>query len=98
MLSTKTQNRLRALARLRRRASGSPRRVHYFHQVDDPYSHLAAQCLERMLKNYNVHLRVHLVGGAGSGLELSPERQDLAIRDCAEIARHFETEFPAVPM
>jgi len=33
----------RGAAELRRRVRGEPRRLHYFHQVDDPYRHLTAQ-------------------------------------------------------
>ena len=31
-----------------------PHRVLYFHQVDDPYSALAASCLERFAQRYDV--------------------------------------------
>src|SRR4051812_18715275 len=35
----------RALAGFKRRLSGAPAQVHYFHQTDDPYSHLMLQVL-----------------------------------------------------
>src|ERR1044071_5791136 len=44
----------RIAAEARRRKEGRPHEVHYFHQFDDPYSHLAAQVLRRFLKRYDV--------------------------------------------
>ncbi|MXW49400.1 MAG: 2-hydroxychromene-2-carboxylate dehydrogenase, partial [Gammaproteobacteria bacterium] len=42
----------RRRARLRRRLSGEAQAVHYFHQVDDPYSHLAVQKLDALKAAY----------------------------------------------
>lgn len=94
MLSTKTQNRLRALARLRRRASGSPRRVHYFHQVDDPYSHLASQVLGQLAERYDIELVVRLVGPPADAA--TPDRERLIAYsrfDAACIAEPFGLKF-----
>jgi 2-hydroxychromene-2-carboxylate isomerase len=49
--------------------------VHYFHQVDDPYSHLAAQLLEPLLERYDIDLDVHLVGPPPDSA--APERERL---------------------
>ena len=38
----------RRRARLKRRLTGQAPVVHYFHQVDDPYSHLAVQKLDAL--------------------------------------------------
>jgi len=46
----------------RRRARGAPHVLHYFHQVDDPYSALAASALPRLLQRYRIELVPHLVG------------------------------------
>ena len=40
---------------------GEPHEVHYFHQVDDGYSHLTAQLLMPLLTRYDIELRCHLV-------------------------------------
>ena len=40
---------------------GTPHQVHYFHQVDDGYSHLAAQLLMPLLARYDIELHCHLV-------------------------------------
>jgi len=39
----------------------APHEVHYFHQVDDGYSHLTAQLLMPLLARYDIELRCHLV-------------------------------------
>ena len=64
------------IAEWRRRLGGAPHRIAYFHQVDDPYSHLAAQCLDRLVETYQVEITPHLVG-PGSPRDL-PEPQLLA--------------------
>ena len=37
-----------------RQLRGAPHRVHYFHEIGDPYSHLAAQTLRSLLIAANV--------------------------------------------
>ncbi|MEZ5938252.1 MAG: DsbA family protein [Hyphomonadaceae bacterium] len=49
-------------AERRRLKAGEPHVVHYFHQADDPYSHLAAQVLPLLLERYDIVLKPHLVG------------------------------------
>jgi hypothetical protein len=70
LLSPRTRDARRWLAERRRRMTREPHRVHYFHQPDDPYSHLAAQVLGGLVERYEVVLEVHLVeaalGGGGS--------------------------------
>jgi len=39
---------LRRIARGKRALTGKPPTVHYFHQVNDPYSHLAVQKLDAL--------------------------------------------------
>jgi len=43
--------------------AAAPHRVDYFHQVDEGYSYLAAQMLERLLARYDIELHCHLVRG-----------------------------------
>jgi 2-hydroxychromene-2-carboxylate isomerase len=52
--------RWRGAAALRRMRGGRPQ-VSYFHQVDDPYSHLAAQTLPALADRYDVDFVPHLV-------------------------------------
>jgi len=80
----------------RRRRAGEPHRVHYFHQVDDPYGQLAAQVLPELLARYDVELVPHLVGPPSDAA--APERERLAAfsrRDAADVAPGYGLAFPA---
>ena len=44
-----------------RAASGARHVVEYFHQIDDGYSHLAAQLLAPLRERYDIDLMCHLV-------------------------------------
>lgn len=61
VLDPERQRRRRSAAERRRRRRGLPHEVHFFHQVDDPYSHLLAQALVVLHERYDVVLRIRLV-------------------------------------
>ncbi len=87
------QNVCRRRARLKRR--GSPE-VHYFHQVDDPYSHLAVQTLDALRERYPVRFSVHLCAQPGADYLGSSEHFDhWALRDAISIASGYGLDFPA---
>jgi len=80
-----------AVRRLRR----APRRVLYFHQVDDPYSHLAAQVLGNLVSRYDVEAVPHLAGPPPDAA--APERGRLeafARKDAADVAPGYGLSFP----
>ncbi|MDP1756468.1 MAG: 2-hydroxychromene-2-carboxylate dehydrogenase, partial [Pseudohongiella sp.] len=51
----------RGKAVLLRRLRGQQAVVHYFHQVDDPYSDLAVRALPHLAANYAIKIVPHLV-------------------------------------
>ena len=51
-----TSRAARDLGRARHRRRGTPV-IDYFHQVDDPYSHLAVQLLVPLARRYGVTVR-----------------------------------------
>ena len=57
-----TLRKRRADAEKARRKAGAPHLVEYFHQVDDPYSHLTVQALRLMADRYSVQFKPWLVG------------------------------------
>ena len=77
------------------RARGArPHLLHYFHQVDDPYSALAASILPRLLARYDIQLLAHLVGTPPDNA--APERAKLIAysrRDAQLLARHWGLAF-----
>lgn len=78
-------------ARVRR---GEPHQIHYFHQVDDPYSALAAASLVPLAARYDVDLLVHIVGPPPDAA--APERDKLIAysrKDAQLLARHYNLDF-----
>jgi len=85
----------RRKAEAKRRRAGAPHVVEYFHQLDDPYSHLTAQILSTFAERYDVELRFHLVRATGGSMQ--PEFDKLAAwarRDVELIAPHLGLSFP----
>lgn len=72
-----------------------PHVVEYFHQFDDPYSHLTAQILAEFASRYHIKIKPHLMRATGG--DDQPEELKLAVlaqRDAALIAPYFNLEFP----
>lgn len=93
--SPRTRDARRWVVERRRRLTGQPHRVLYFHQVDDPYSYLASQILGELIARYDVEIEPHLVGPPPD--EAAPERQRLeafARKDAADIAPGYRLVFP----
>ena len=62
----------RAAAEKQRIKQRAPHRVEYFHQVDDGYSHLAAQVLQRLGERYDIELECHLLRARRARMSPSP--------------------------
>ncbi len=95
LTSRRTREARRWLAERRRRLRREAHRVRYFHQVDDPYSHLAAQVLGQLAARYDVEIEPHLVGPPPDAA--APERHLLeafARKDAADVAPGYGLEFP----
>jgi len=79
----------------RRQKAGEPHIVEYFHQVDDGYSHLAAQVLEAVCTRYDITLRCHLVSAASGKNAPEPELLlALSRYDAAKVAPEYDLRFP----
>lgn len=85
----------RRQAERRRLAESRPHVVEYFHQVDDGYSHLAAQLLGRFAQRYGVELRCHLVRGPeGRNVADAELLLKLSRYDASLIASQYGLSFP----
>ncbi len=94
--SARTRALRRAAASASRRLRGRARELHYFHQVDDPYSALAAQTLRAFSDRYDVALIPHLVAPPSDAA--APERallEAFARHDAADVAPGYGLAFPA---
>jgi 2-hydroxychromene-2-carboxylate isomerase len=69
--------------------------IHYFHQVDDPYSHLAAQKIDALADRYKVGFEFHLAGSPTDHEQGDAVRfPGWALRDARAIASDYGTELP----
>jgi 2-hydroxychromene-2-carboxylate isomerase len=70
--------------------------IEYFHQVEDGYSHLAAQILSAMVTRYDITLICHLVRGPKGNNAPEPELLlRLSRYDAQLVAPEYGLEFPA---
>jgi 2-hydroxychromene-2-carboxylate isomerase len=75
--------------------SGRTHCIEYFHQVDDGYSHLAAQTLRSLIDRYDIELKCHLVRGpSGNNLPEPDLLPRLSMRDAALVCGHYGLQFP----
>jgi 2-hydroxychromene-2-carboxylate isomerase len=89
----------RVKAESRRKKAGEPHRIEYFHQVEDGYSHLAAQVLKSLAERYDVELICHLVIGAeGTPEDKNVPEPDLLLHlsryDAFHVAPEYGLKFP----
>ena len=92
--SEKYQVRRQAKARAQRQRKGESPVVHYFHQVDDPYSHLAVQKLDQLKATYNIAFKTHLVAKPEPVFQGSHAHFDeWAYRDAISVAADYKTHF-----
>ena len=80
----------------KRRLTGAPHRIDWFYQADDPYSHLLAQLLPRVVAAYPVTLQLHLVPPPERAAAPEPELLGrYALHDAALLAQALGIDFPA---
>lgn len=95
MISPAAQDRRRARAERARLRRGQPHRIEYFHQVEDAYSHLAAQLLRPLLETYDFELVPHLVTVERDRNLPEPELlPPLARHEAAKLAPCYGLRFP----
>lgn len=85
----------RRKAEKQRNSESRPHVVEYFHQVDDAYSHLAAQMLKRLTERYDVELQCYLVPGpSGKNVYDAELLLQLARHDSKLIAAQYGLTMP----
>ena len=92
--SAKQLEKERAKARKQRIKQGQPPTVLYFHQVDDPYSHLAIQKLNLLRQRYQVDFQPYLTSKPDPQFQGSQAHFDVwARRDAQSVAADYGTVF-----
>ena len=85
----------RNAARARRKLRGEKPTIHYFHQVDDPYSFIMVQQLQRFASMTSLDIEPHLVSGPNDAYKGDASRfDDWALRDAASIAPFLGEPIP----
>ena len=88
---------LRRKAEQKRQSQSRPHVLHFFHQLDDPYSQLLAQALPLLQSRYAVSVLQHVVGEPDDSAV--PEREMLKAYsqlDASRLASHHGLRFPEV--
>ena len=87
---------IRSSAELKRIEENRPHEVMYFHKVDDPYSHLAIQYIDKLQLSFDISFQAILVGEENSDAVHEPSLySNYCLDDAKRIAPFFGVEFSA---
>ena len=85
---------LRYKAEKKRQRSNRPHVIHFFHQVDDPYSQLLAKVLPNLQSRYNINIKTYFVNIPEDSAV--PERamlQAYSLLDAQRLANRFKLDW-----
>ena len=87
---------VRSSAELKRIEENRPHEVTYFHKVDDPYSHLAIQYIDKLQASFDISFQTVLVGEENSDAVHEPSLySNYCLDDAKRIAPFFDVKFSA---
>ena len=96
MAARRAQSLRQAAGRLRRGIAGRPPTIHYFHEITDPFSHLAVQRLAALADRYAIAFVPHLADGAEGAYRGDAGRFDpWALTDARSVAACYDVEAPS---
>lgn len=96
MVGSERLQKKRIQAEKQRLQKGLPHRVEFYYQVDDAYSHLAAQMLVPLMDTYDIELVPYLAGPPSGDSAPEPELLlEYSLYDTKVVAPHYGLEFPA---
>ena len=80
---------------VKRQDEGRNHEVLYFHKVDDPYSHLTIQSIEKLKSSYNISFKPILVGEEDAGaIHETSLYSKYCLEDVKRIAPFYDIAFP----
>ena len=97
LLSRKRLLALREKSEIKRSAQQRPHVLHFFHELEDPYSQLLAQAIPLLQGKYSVSVVQHLVGPPDDSAV--PERDKLKAysqQDAARLAKQYGLQWPPI--
>lgn len=98
LTSDKTLATRRYLHELNRSRKGLPHQITFYHKVDDPYSHLLLQLLQKLMGDFDIKVKPRLVSNLSAEMFPEPEMlEKWSLRDCERLAQVFDLDFPKKP-
>ena len=86
---------VRLESEVKRQDEGRNHEVLYFHKVDDPYSHLTIQSIEKLKSSYNISFKPILVGEEDAGaIHETSLYSKYCLEDVKRIAPFYDITFP----
>ena len=77
-----------------RSSENRPHEILYFHKVDDPYSHLTIQFIDRFRSSYNIQFKPILVGEENPETVHEPSLYNIyCLEDVRRIAPYYDVSF-----
>ena len=87
---------IRKIQETKRQKDNRPHEVLYFHKVDDPYSHLTIQYIDKLINGYDIELKPILVGEENPVTVHEPDLYDTyCLEDVNRIAPFYNADFQA---
>ena len=88
---------IRETQETKRQKENRPHEVLYFHKVDDPYSHLTIQYIDKFINGYDINLKPILVGEENPVTVHEPDLYDAyCLQDVKRIAPFYNVDFEAL--
>ena len=89
-------NKIRSDAEIKRQQDNRPHEVLYFHKVDDPYSHLTIQYIDKFSSAFDIALKPILVGEENPEAVHEPSLYSVhCLNDVKRIAPYYGVKFSA---
>ena len=94
--SQRTLELRRAWQELKRKRRGQTHEVLLFHKVNDPYSHLLLQMLQRLRGDFDIKVKPQIIHTLDERMFPEPGLlDDWSLRDASQLAKAFNLDFPA---
>ncbi len=95
--SQRTLELQRAWQEIKRKRRGQTHEVLLFHKVDDPYSHLLLQMLQRLRGDFDIKVKPQIIHTLDERMFPEPGLlEEWSLRDASQLAKAFNLDFPTV--